>query len=572
MTSKTTPETDLEASREAESATTSETSQNVELIDQDHSPDHSSAINTQAREVPKLCLILGDQLSAELPSLRALPPQGEILMAEVHAEASYVQHHPQKIALIFSAMRHFAAELRESGRTVHYITLDDPENTQSICAEMRRCSEYRGTRDWVVTEPGEWRLLEELRTLDSTSHLDITLLEDDRFVTTHKEFADFLSGRKQPRMEHFYRRVRRATGVLMRADGKPVGDQWNFDHDNRKRFSGPLPPPPPIFEPDEITRTVLKLVASRFSAHFGDLEGFAWPVTRSEALRALSAFIDERLPRFGDLQDAMVRGQDTLYHSLLSASLNLGLLEPLEVCRAAERAYERGEAPLNAVEGFIRQIIGWREYVRGLYWAYMPDYANRDTLNTTHPLPAFYWDESRTDMLCVSEAVRNTRQNAYAHHIQRLMITGNFALLFGARVSEVCAWYLAVYIDAFEWVELPNTLGMALFGDDGVMASKPYCASGKYINRMSDYCKSCRYQVSQTIGDDACPFNGLYWDFLARHQERLSKNPRMRLTLKHLERMEPDQLRAIQEHADALRTRINETGSERSRATQAELF
>ena len=520
----------------------------------------------------RICLILGDQLSEGLSSLRALSSHDEVLMAEVYAEATYVHHHPQKIALIFSAMRHFANELRARGVKVHYVRIDDPENTQALSTELLRHRDLLGLSDWLVTEPGEWRLRAELLELCERPDVNLTMLEDDRFVVSHAQFQSFLEGRKQPRMEHFYRQVRRATGLLMRDDGKPVGDQWNFDHDNRKRFTGPPPPPPPRFEPDEITREVIGLVARRFTSHFGDLEGFAWPVTRAEALRALDAFIEERLCRFGDFQDAMSRGQDALYHSLLSSSLNIGLLTPLEVCEAATRAYERGAAPLNAVEGFVRQIIGWREYVRGLYWAYMPEYAERDALQTDQPLPELYWDESRTDMLCLSEAIRNTRQNAYAHHIQRLMVTGNFALLLGARVSEVCAWYLAVYIDAFEWVELPNTLGMALFGDEGVMASKPYCASGKYINRMSDYCKSCRYQVSKTVGDDACPFNALYWDFLARHQEKLSSNPRMRLTLKHLERMEPDKLKAIRAHATALRERLAETGSERLTPAQAELF
>ncbi len=511
----------------------------------------------------RLCLILGDQLSLSLSSLKALGPDDELMMAEVYSEATYVRHHPQKIALIFSAMRHFAADLRAQGRLVHYYRLDDPNNHQSLTAQMKYLSQLRGLDHWLITEPGEWRLKSELTQLAQEGELSVEILEDDRFVTRHHEFSEFLKGRKQPRMEHFYRIVRRKTGILVDEDGKPVGGKWNFDHDNRKKYRGGTVPKAPRYEPDEITEEVMSLVTQRFSNHFGTLENFNWPVTRAEALDALQRFINERLPLFGDFQDALVQAEDTLFHSLLSSSLNIGLLEPLEVCRLAESAYKRGEAPLNAVEGFIRQIIGWREYVRGIYWAYMPSYAERNFLEAAEPLPAFFWDESLTSMTCVSEAIRNTRQNAYAHHIQRLMVTGNFALLHGSAVEQVTEWYLAVYIDAFEWVELPNTLGMALFGDGGVMASKPYCASGKYINRMSDYCKTCPYSVKETIGDKACPFNTLYWDFLIKHFDRFSKNPRMALTLKHVSKMDTERRREIIEAAEQLRERIRQTGSER---------
>ena len=521
----------------------------------------------------RLCLVLGDQLSTTLSSLQSLKPHDEVVMAEVYSEATYTRHHPQKIALIFSAMRHFASVLKSEGRKVHYVTLDDPNNTQRLPGEILRLSEQTGLSEWVITEPGEWRLKQAFMSPEMSGEgINIEMLEDDRFLVDHNTFREFLSGRKQPRMEHFYRRVRRATGLLMDDDGQPVGGKWNYDHDNRGKFKGGDIPPPIRFEIDEETAEVIALVKERFGDHFGDLEQLNWPVRREQALNVLERFIQERLPRFGELQDAMVSGQDTLFHSLLSSSLNIGLLNPLEVCQAVEQAYFSGHAPINAVEGFIRQIIGWREYVRGVYWAYMPQYSERDTLETDQPLPAFYWDDGLTDMKCVGEAIRNTRENAYAHHIQRLMVTGNLALLLGCRVQEVCDWYLAVYVDAFEWVELPNTLGMALFGDGGIMASKPYCSSGKYINRMSNYCKSCRYKVNETVGDEACPFNSLYWDFLARHRERFAQNSRMGLTLKHLDRMGTDRLNEVRQHAQNLRDRITQTGSERTPNSQGELF
>ena len=406
----------------------------------------------------RCCLVLGDQLSDSLTSLNLLEPEDVVVMAEVWSEASYVKHHKQKIALIFSAMRHFADELTRTGRRVIYIELTDPDNTQSLISEVLRTQNMYQFDTWYVTEPGEWRLRQELESLVSRMEVPFEILLDDRFLCSHQEFAAFLEGRKQPRMEHFYRKIRQSTGLLM--EGKnPVGGQWNFDHDNRKALDQRQTPEPPSWPLDPITRDVIELVNARFPDHFGDLdrERFMWPVNREQALLMLDHFVNERLASFGDFQDAMVRGKDTLFHSLVSTSLNLGLLSPMEICRAAEDALHRGDAPINAVEGFIRQIIGWREYVRGLYWAYMPEYKERNALEAQWPLPAFYWDETMTDMVCLSEAIRNTRENAYAHHIQRLMVTGNFALLAGVHPDEVDEWYLGVYIDAIQWVELPNT-------------------------------------------------------------------------------------------------------------------
>jgi len=521
----------------------------------------------------RCCLVLGDQLSDSLSSLNLLEPEDVVLMAEVWSEASYVKHHKQKIALVFSAMRHFAEELTRSGRRVLYVELTNPENTHHLVSEVLRAQASHQFDAWVVTEPGEWRLKQEFESLATQLSVPIEILPDDRFLCSHEEFEAFLKGRKQPRMEHFYRKIRQSTGLLM--EGKnPIGGQWNFDHDNRKALDNRQTPTPPSWPLDPMTEEVIELVNDRFSDHFGDLdsERFMWPVNRDQALLMLDHFINERLASFGDFQDAMVRGKDTLFHSLVSTSLNLGLLSPMEICRAAEDALHGGVAPINAVEGFIRQIIGWREYVRGLYWAYMPSYKERNSLDAQWPLPAFYWDETKTDMVCLSEAIRNTRENAYAHHIQRLMVTGNFALIAGCSIEQVCDWYLSVYADAYEWVELPNTLGMALFADDGVMASKPYCSSGKYIDRMSDYCKGCRYNVKETETENSCPFNYLYWDFLNRHRDRFSRNPRMAMILKNLDRFGDEKVRTIQTLASDFRARVQTCGGDALQSPQEQLL
>jgi deoxyribodipyrimidine photolyase-related protein len=473
--------------------------------------------------VARLILILGDQLTPEIAALRAADPARDIVvMAEVRREGSYVPHHPQKIALILSAMRHFAKALSAQGWRVTYTRLNDADNSHSIEGELLRRAAETGATEVIATRPGEWRLITALETLP----LPVTLVPDDRFLCSDAEFAAWAEGRKQFRMEWFYREMRRKTGLLMQG-GAPVGGQWNFDHDNRKRAQPDLfRPRPPRFAPDQITQDVLAEVAAAFPDHFGTLTPFGWGVTRTDALRALEWFIDQALPRFGDEQDAMLQQDPTLSHSLLSPYLNIGLLTPMEVCTAAEAAFHSGKAPLNAVEGFIRQIIGWREYVRGIYMLHGPGYADQNALNARRPLPALYWG-GKTQMNCLSHAVGQTRDLAYAHHIQRLMVTGTFALLAGISPQALHEWYLSVYIDAFEWVEAPNTIGMSQFADGGVLGSKPYAASGAYIDRMSDYCGGCRYSVSQKTGPDACPFNLLYWDFLIRHRDRFAGNPRM---------------------------------------------
>lgn len=496
-----------------------------------------------------LILILGDQLSNELATLRDCPDDAVIALCEVAGEGRYVPHHPQKIALIFAAMRHFAQALRDDGRQVHYSALDDDTNCQDLVDEAERLAALYGCTEIRVVRPGEWRLFERIRRRQAAHHSPRwRLVEDDRFLCPLDAFATWAEGRKQWRMENFYRWMRRRTGLLMEGD-EPAGGQWNLDHDNRKPIRNDLDfPTPPRHRHDETTREVLVLVDAHFSEHFGELDDFNWPVTRRQALSDLRHFIDQALPNFGTFQDAISDTAPYLYHSRLSAALNIGLLTPREVCEAAEAAYYRDQAPLNAVEGFIRQILGWREYVRGIYWLKMPAYKRENGLAAQRGLPAFYWN-ARTEMRCLRRAIEMTRDNAYAHHIQRLMVTGNFALLCGVKPEALCDWYLAVYIDAFEWVELPNTLGMVLHADGGLLGSKPYCASGKYIDRMSDHCRHCRYDVKQVTGENACPFNSLYWHFLEQHAERLAGNPRMKLIYASLGRMGDDKRSAIREQA-----------------------
>jgi deoxyribodipyrimidine photolyase-related protein len=498
-----------------------------------------------------LRLVLGDQLAPGLSSLRDAEAGDVILMAEVAEEATYVRHHKKKIAFLFAAMRHFAAELRAAGHDVRYVKLDDAGNAGSLRGEVSRALEaVPGLTGVVVTKPGEWRLLADMEAWRDLLPVRVELRDDTRFIVPLTEFFAWAKGRKQLRMEFFYREVRRKTGLLM--DGEePAGGQWNFDHDNRKRLPKSLTPPPRFLpEPDALTREVIALVAKRFPDHFGDLEPWVFATTRAGAEAARDHFIGEILPGFGDWQDAMAKGEPWMWHSLLSIYINCGLLDPLDVCRRAEAEWREGRAPLNAVEGFIRQIIGWREYVRGIYWLKMPAYAETNTLAAHRPLPDFYWT-GKTDMRCMAEAIGQTKRQAYAHHIQRLMVTGNFALIAGLDPAMVNEWYLLVYADAYEWVELPNTHGMALHADGGLMASKPYAASGNYINKMSDYCASCAFDVTAKSGPRACPFNYLYWDFIARNRDKLAGNPRMALIYKALDRLDPEGLLAMQAEANA---------------------
>jgi len=502
--------------------------------------------------VKRLILILGDQLSPDIAALKSAEPGDIIVMAEVADEASYVPHHPKKIAFIFAAMRKFAAHLQDAGWQVAYTRLDDPDNSGSIPGELLRRADQFGTDQVIATEPGEWRLIQALNDVP----LKLTLLPDDRFLASHHDFEIWAEGRKQLRMEYFYRDMRRKTGLLMEGD-KPAGGQWNFDHDNRKPApkdiigSGPMQ-----FAPDDTVQEVLALVGARFGDNFGDLHPFWFATDTTEARRALTHFIQTALPRFGDYQDAMLAENRFLYHAVISMYLNAGLLHWREICDAAETAWRDGHAPLNAVEGFIRQIIGWREYMRGIYFLEGPEYTTRNVLNHTRTLPALFWG-GETRMRCLSKAVEQTRTEAYAHHIQRLMVTGNFALLAGVDPHEVHEWYLAVYADAYEWVEAPNVIGMSQFADGGIVGSKPYVSSGNYIDRMSDYCKGCAYDVKAKTGEKACPFNLLYWDFLIRHRERFVGIPRMAQMYRTWDRMDETRCDTVLQDAAGFLIRLD---------------
>ena len=481
-----------------------------------------------------LRIILGDQLSQDLSALDDIDPSSDVvLMMEVMEENTFVSHHKQKLVLVLAAMRHFANTLRERGLKVDYVSLEEADNTGSFTTEIQRAVARHSPSCIVVTEPSEWRVQAMAEGWETIVGVPVKILSDTRFFASRTRFAAWADGRRGWRMEHFYREMRREHHILMDGD-QPEGGTWNFDAENRKSLPAEKSLPKRLrFEPDATTREVMSLVAQRFGEHFGTLETFGWPVNRAQALEALQDFIANALPCFGDYQDAMKAGDHFLHHSLLAPSLNLGLLSPREVCSAVEEAWRTGGVPINAAEGFIRQVLGWREYVRGVYWTLMPDYANANTLGANRSLPNFYWT-GETDMRCLSEAIKSTRETAYSHHIQRLMITGNFALLAGITPREIERWYLAVYADAFEWVEMPNTLGMAVFADGGKMASKPYASSGAYINRMSDFCKGCAYDVKKKTGSKACPFNYLYWAFLIRNQDQLDKNPRMAMPYRTL--------------------------------------
>lgn len=497
-----------------------------------------------------LRLILADQLSLSLPSLQDSDLATDwILMAEVKVEANYVKHHKKKIAFLFSAMRHFAQQLKKLGHQVFYRTYDDPNIKGSLFAEVANLCKEKNITNIVLTFPGEYRVLTDMQSWQQQLGIEVDIREDNRFLATRKDFSDWANGRKELRMEFFYREMRKK-GYFLMDNGKPVGDKWNFDTANRKALpKGISPPKPTQFKTDEITSEVITLVEHEFSDHFGDLIPFTFAVTREQALVVLNEFVSERLINFGDYQDAMVQEQPWMFHSHISFYLNCGLLLPQEVVEKAEQAYREGLVPLNSAEGFIRQVLGWREYVRGLYWLKMPNYKQENFFEAARKLPEFFW-HAKTNMNCLKQCITETKENAYAHHIQRLMVLGNFSLLAGLHPDDVNEWYLIVYADAYEWVELPNVTGMILFADGGLLASKPYAASGNYINKMSNYCQQCHYNVKEKNGAQACPFNYLYWNFLQRHAKKLQGNPRLGMPYRTLNKMSEDKKRMIKRDSD----------------------
>ncbi len=511
-----------------------------------------------------LVVVLGDQLNRDSAAFRGFDPALDaVWMAEVTGESEHVPSTKMRTALFLSAMRHFRNCCRADGWSVHYTeltaepTAGTPETLWDALGAF--LAEHRPHRvQWV--QPGDFRVQQGLQQAASAAGVSWEELPDGHFLCPLPVFEAHAKGRKALRLEYFYREMRERHRVLLTPDGQPEGGAWNYDADNRGSFGkeGPaLRAPLPRFAPDATTRSVIKLVNQRFADHYGTVTeaDFNWPVTPEQGREALADFIEHRLADFGTYQDAMWTGEPFLYHSLLSTSLNLKLLDPREVIAAAEEAYREGRAPLAAVEGFIRQILGWREYVRGIYWRTMPGYLERNALGATEPLPELFWT-GETEMTCLRETVGQTLRYGYAHHIQRLMVTGLFAMLYAVEPKAIHAWYLAVYVDAVEWVELPNVLGMSQYADGGLMASKPYAATGKYLDRMSNYCRHCRFKPALATGQDACPFTTLYWDFLRRHEAQLAKNPRMALQVRNIGRKNPEEWRAISERVAELRRQL----------------
>ena len=510
-------------------------------------PPHSEPVR-------HLVVVLGDQLNRDASAFDGFDPaQDRVWMCEASEESTHVWTSLQRIVLFLSAMRHFAQALRSEGVPLEYIE----SHEGGLAAALGQALARHRPQGVVLTEPGDWRVREALRAAVAAAGVALDEREDRHFLCTQAQFAAHARGRKQLRMAYFYREMRRRHAVLMEGESsdQPAGGEWNYDADNRAAFGPDGPgflPGTPRFAPDEITQAVMALARSRYAGHPGRIDDFGWPVTRAQALQVLDSFMQERLPHFGRWQDAMWEGEPWLYHAHISAAMNLKLLDPREVITRAQQAWRDGHVPLPAAEGFIRQVLGWREYVRGIYWLHMPAYIDGNALGASHALPAWFWTGA-TDFNCLRDAITQTLQHGYAHHIQRLMVTGLFALQYGVQPQQVHAWYLSVYVDAVEWVELPNTLGMSQFADGGLMASKPYAATGKYIQRMGNHCRGCRYDPAQRSGPRACPYTTLYWDFLARHEARFAAHPRMALQVKNLARISPAERLAITERADAIR-------------------
>ena len=507
------------------------------------------------RSVRNLVIVFGDQLDAGSAAFDGFDPEADaVAMMEVHEEASHVPQHKLRLALFFSAMRHFRDALRQDGRTVHYTELEDADNTGSLAGEIERRAKALRPDRLIVLQPGDWRVEQAARNTAKSLDLPHSVRDDRHFLCSAGTFEALAQGRRSLLMETFYRAMRREHRILMDGD-KPVGGQWNLDRENRGSFgkdgAGEIPPPLG-FAPDRTTREVLDMVERRFPDAPGRLDSFDTPVTADQAQSALDDFLEHRLENFGRYQDAMAVGQPFLYHARLSAALNLHLLDPRAAIEGAVAAYQDGRAPLNSVEGFVRQILGWREYIRGVYWREMPGYADRNALQADLPMPAFFWT-GETEMACIRHSVGQLIDHAYAHHIQRLMVLGLFAMLLGVRPYEVHRWHMSMYADAIDWVSLPNVLGMSQYGDGGIVGSKPYAASGNYIDKMSDYCKGCRFNPRKATGDDACPVTTLYWDFLDRNRDRIRGQRHMGYQIANLDRKEAAERQEIRRRSERLK-------------------
>lgn len=506
---------------------------------------------------PTLRLILGDQLSLQHRWFSEIDDATIYLLMEVRQETDYVLHHGQKILAIFAAMRDLARQLSELGHKVHYVAIDDACNLQSMPANIDALITQYQASAFEYQAPDEWRLDQQLYQHGRRSQIPWLMVDSDHFYTTRNQAADMFTGRKQWLMEFFYRQMRVEHQVLMEDAKKPLGGQWNYDHDNRKPWRGKPAEPHDartMHDHSGLWQAIVDAGVESFGNPKADQLG--WPLNREEALQQLDAFITNALPQFGDFQDAMSVNAWRLFHSLLSFALNVKMLNPREVVAKAEAAYHSGHAPLAAVEGFVRQILGWREFVRGVYWQNMPDYAGQNFFGHDRPLPRWFWD-GNTKMNCLSNAITQSLEQAHAHHIQRLMVIGNFALLAGVDPAQVHRWYLGIYIDAFEWVELPNTLGMSQFADGGLLATKPYVSSAAYIDRMGDYCKGCHYDKKARIGERACPYNALYWDFFYRNSPTLAKNPRIGMVYRQLEKMDETAIADFQRQAQQMSANLD---------------
>jgi deoxyribodipyrimidine photolyase-related protein len=496
-----------------------------------------------------LRLLLGDQLDPRHPWFGDTSPDVLYVLMEVRQETDYVLHHAQKVLAIFAAMRRFAERLREAGHRVVYLRIDDPENRPSLTENLDRLVALHGATAFEYQAPDEWRLDRQLAEHAARMAIPVRCVDSGHFLEERNAVATFFGSRRRWTMELFYRHMRQRHGVLLEPDGSPLGGRWNFDAENRKPWRG-TPAEPPDLRPVHDHRALWSTIQGAGVRTFGapSAEAFRWPLDRDEALAQLEAFIEHALPHFGDYQDALSSRATRLFHSLLSFALNVKMLSPREVIARVEAAGRDGHAPLSAVEGFIRQILGWREYVRGVYWARMPGYVDSNAFGHARPLPAWFWT-GETCMACVRSAITQSLQHAHAHHIQRLMVIGNFALLAGLDPQDLHRWYLGIYIDAFEWVELPNTLGMSQFADGGLLATKPYVSSAAYLHRMGDHCGQCQYLREAPTGPRACPFNALYWNFLARNTALLGRNPRLAMPYRQLARMPAARREALAQHA-----------------------
>jgi len=506
-----------------------------------------------------LRLILGDQLNTKHSWFRRSRKNIVYVLMEIRQETDYVTHHIQKVAGFFAAMRHFAETLSRKGHRVIYLRLDDPENKQDIETNLRELIRREKCTRFAYLLPDEYRLDRQLQTLAAKLPVPAAAVDTEHFLTTREDLQDFFHGKKRYVMENFYRHMRREHAILM-DDQKPAGGKWNYDHSNRNRYDGVVPLPPAPTLRNDVSEIVAMLDHCGV-ATIGEIDPhhYIWPVSRKQALKLLKGFVRERLPHFGTYQDAMATESWSLFHSCLSFALNTKMLHPMEVIQAAVDAMANGDDAaigIEQVEGFVRQILGWREYMRGVYWAHMPAYESLNHFDHRAPLPDFYWTGD-TRMGCMRAAIGQSLTKAYAHHIQRLMVTGNFALLAGVHPDAVDAWYLGIYIDAVQWVEIVNTRGMSQFADGGIVATKPYVSSANYIHKMSDYCTPCAYDPKKRTGAQACPFNSLYWDFIHRHRSTLEKNPRISVMYRTWDRMSDASRRDLLDQAAAYRDNLD---------------